>query len=61
MAGGKVRAISIENNDLYAIVLGGKIKCVIQLVEHGFVLGISHVNAIERNARNLIRDRVDNG
>ena len=54
-------AIGIENNDLYVIVLGGKIKCVIQLVEHGFVLGISHVNAIERNARNLVRDRVDNG
>ena len=42
----KVWAIGIQHNDFYRIVLGGKVKSIIQLIQHGFVLGISNVDAI---------------
>ena len=56
-----MRAIGVEHDCFDLIVLGCLIECVIQLIEHGFVLRVPNVNTIQGNPRNMLVYRVNNG
>ena len=56
-----MRAIGVEHDCSDLIVLGCLIECGILFLEHGFILRVPHVDAIQGNPRNMLVYRVTNG